>query len=395
MSQTSLRRRVSLPLLTFYGVGTILGAGIYVLIGEVTLRAGKFAPFSFLLAATIAAVTAYSFARLSARFPKSAGEAAYVDAAFGSRHFSTLVGLAVVIVGSVSSAVLVRGFAGYFVNLVPVPELAVMLVTIGFVTAVAVWGIGESLTIAAFITLFEIAGLVFVIYAVFDPQLIQEQQLPEVANVFDHQAAIFLGAFICFYAFIGFEDIVNLAEETLDPSRVLPLAIVLSIVISTSLYVALSFATILFVPMDVFARSEAPLVEIVKYKGYSPYVMGVLSMVAIINGALIQIIMASRVLYGMGAQGLFLAVFSRVNARTRTPIIATLSLATFITVLAVSFPLVELAAATSAITLGVFMCVQAALFGLALRDRFYSKLDVIVPAVGISLNVALIWRGYL
>ena len=395
MTRTSLHRRISLPLLTFYGVGTILGAGIYVLIGEVTLRAGNFAPFSFLFAATIAAVTAYSFARLSARFPKSAGEAAYVQAAFDSRYFSALVGLAVVTVGSVSSAVLVRGFTGYFVNLVPLPELAVMLVTIGVITAVAVWGIGESLTIAAMITLLEIAGLVFVIYAVFDPSLIQHGQIPEVGRVLDHQAAIFFGAFICFYAFIGFEDIVNLAEETLNPSRTLPVAIVLSIVISTSLYVALSIASIVFVPAEVFNRSEAPLVEIVKYKGYSPYLMGILSMVAIINGALIQIIMASRVLYGMGTQGMFLSFFARVNPRTRTPVLATLMLAGVITILALSFPLVELAAATSAITLLIFMCVQAALLVLALRDRLSSKLDFVVPAVGIGLNIALIWRGYL
>ena len=123
--------------------------------------------------------------------------------------------------------------------------------------------------------------------------------------------------------------------------------------------------------------------------------MGILSMVAIINGALIQIIMASRVLYGMGAQGMFLSIFARVNSRTRTPILATLILAGILTVLALSFPLVELAAATSAITLLIFMCVQAALLVLALRDSLSSKLDIVVPAIGISLNIVLIWRGYL
>ena len=394
MSQASLNRRVSLPLLTFYGVGTILGAGIYVLIGEVTLRAGSSAPFSFLLAAIIAAVTAYSFARLSSHFPKSAGEAAYVEAAFNSRYFSSVIGLAVVIVGSVSSAVLVRGFTGYFVNLVPLPEAAVMLITLGLITGVAIWGIGESLMIAALITILEIGGLVFVIYAVFDLQAIQSEQLPVVEDIFDHQTAIFFGAFICFYAFIGFEDIVNLAEETRNPTRVLPIAIVLSIVISTSLYMALSLASIAFVPMEQFMHSEAPLVEIVKYKGYSPYLMGVLSMVAIINGALIQIIMASRVLYGMGTQGMFLSIFATINRRTRTPIIATLTLGSLIAILAISFPLVELAAATSAITLGIFIAVQSALLVLASRGEFDSKLDIIMPVSGVTLNIILIWRGY-
>ena len=123
MSDVTLARRVSLPLLTFYGVGTILGAGIYVLIGEVTLRARDFAPVSFFVSAAVASITAYSFARLASRFPKSAGEAAYVSAAFGSPKLAAAIGLAVVVVGSISSAVLVRGFAGYFIDLVALPEL--------------------------------------------------------------------------------------------------------------------------------------------------------------------------------------------------------------------------------------------------------------------------------
>ncbi|MGR8948435.1 MAG: APC family permease [Gammaproteobacteria bacterium] len=390
----TLARRVSLPLLTFYGVGTILGAGIYVLIGEVTLRAGDFAPFSFFVAATVAAITAYSFARLSSRFPKSAGEAAYVSAAFDSPKFAALIGLAVVIVGSVSSAVLVRGFAGYLIDLTPLPELLVISVTLVVITLIAVWGIGESLIIASVITLAEIAGLLFVIYVVIDPKVQQIIELPSMSAVFDQRLPIFFGAFICFYAFIGFEDIVNLAEETVNPRRVLPLAISASIVISTTLYIALSISSIAFVPKDEFMHSSAPIVAIVKYKGYSPYLMGVLSMVAIINGALIQIIMASRVLYGMGKQNLFFPVFGRVNRYTRTPVIGTLTIAAFIYLLAAKLPLVTLASATSAITLAIFVCVQASLLVIAVRERSPAKLDFVMPVLGIIMNVTLLSFGY-
>ena len=394
MSEVTLARRVSLPLLTFYGVGTILGAGIYVLIGEVTLRARDFAPFSFFVAAAVAVVTAYSFARLASRFPKSAGAAAYVSVASNSPRLAAGIGLSVVVVGSVSSAVLVRGFAGYLIDLIALPELLVIFLTLSVITLIAIWGIRESLMVASLITLVEVGGLLFVIYAVFDLNSMQLTEFPTVSAIFDQRVAILFGAFICFYAFIGFEDIVNLAEETINPRRVLPLAIAASILISTFIYVALSVSCIVFVPQDEFMHSSAPLVAIVKYKGYSPYLMGILNMVAIINGALIQIIMASRVLYGMGQQNLFMPVFAKLNPYTRTPIIGTLTIAAVILLLAAKFPLVTLASATSAITLTIFVFVQAALLTIAWREQSQIKLDFVMPILGISLNFALLWFGY-
>ena len=139
MPAASLARKVTLPLLTFYGLGTILGAGIYVLIGEVTLRAGIYSPLAFFVSACIAAITAYSFARLSSMHPKSAGEAAYVLAAFNSKALSAMVGLAVIIIGTVSASTMVRGFAGYFFSLIEIPELALMLFIIGLITAFSIW----------------------------------------------------------------------------------------------------------------------------------------------------------------------------------------------------------------------------------------------------------------
>ena len=163
MSHPELARKVSLPLLTFYGLGTILGAGIYVLIGEVTLRAGNYSPFAFITSAFIAAITAYSFARLASMYPKSAGEAAYAWAAFKSKWVSALVGLSVVLIGTVSAATMVRGFAGYFIAVVPLPEISVVLGVILLITALSIWGIGQSLMVAALITVIEILGLLFVI----------------------------------------------------------------------------------------------------------------------------------------------------------------------------------------------------------------------------------------
>ena len=313
MPDTSLARRISLPLLTFYGLGTILGAGIYVLIGEVALRAGQYSPLSFIVSACIAAVTAYSFARLSSQFPKSAGPAAYAYEAFKLRSVSALVGLAIVLVGTVSAATMVKGFAGYFIALIQIPELFVLLSIILLITVFAVWGISQSLFIASCITIIEVLGLLFVIYAVIDPNELKNYSLPASTSIFTNTTIIFYAAFISFYAYIGFEDIVHIAEETINPTKVVPLAIVLSLIVSTLLYVTLSISCTVFIPLSVFNTSSAPLVSIIEFKGYDPIIMAIISMIAIVNGALVQLIMASRVLYGMAEQKVFLSIFKAVN----------------------------------------------------------------------------------
>ena len=394
MPTTLLARKINLPLLTFYGLGTILGAGIYVLIGEVTLRAGIYSPFAFFVSAGIAAITAYSFARLSSMHPKSAGEAAYVLAAFNSKTFSALVGLAVVIIGTVSASTMVKGFAGYFLSMIEISEIALMIIIIALITAFSIWGIGQSLAIAALITIVEVCGLLFVIYAVVDINNIPVIDLPTSESIISHTPIILFAAFICFYAYIGFEDIVNIAEETINPTKVVPLAILLSLIFSTLIYVSLSIACAVFVPASIFESSDAPLAAIVEFKGYNPTVMALISVIAIINGALVQQIMAARVLYGMAKQKMFFSVFKTVNEKTQTPVVATLTIAAFILLLATSLDLVTLAEITSAITLLVFVTVQLSLLKISFHSDAARKLDFILPVIGITLNFLLVYFGY-
>ena len=395
MPDTSLARKISLPLLTFYGLGTILGAGIYVLIGEVSLRAGQYAPLSFIVASCIAGITAYSFARLSSMFPKSAGEAAYAFEAFNNRSVSSLVGIAVVLIGTVSAATMIKGFAGYFIVLLQVPEPIVIIGIIILITVFAIWGISQSLIIASCITIIEVLGLLFVIYAVIDLNELKNYSLPESNSILPNSTVILYAAFISFYAYIGFEDIVNIAEETINPTKIVPLAITLSLVFSTFLYIALSTSCTIFIPASVFNTSSAPLVSIVEYKGYNPsLIMALVSMTAIINGALIQLIMASRVLYGMAEQKLFLPIFKSVNTKTHTPILATITIAVILMVLATIFDLVTLAEFTSAITLIIFMVVQTSLLYLSIQKHSKNKFDFILPIFGITLNLILLIFGF-
>lgn len=361
----SLKRAFTLPLLTFYGLGTILGAGIYVLIGEVVANAGMLAPLAFLLASILAAFSAFSYAELAARFPFSAGEAVYVQRAFGRLGLARLVGLLIVCIGVVSTATLLNGFVGYIQVFAAIePWLAITLLLFALV-GVAMWGITESAWVAALTTVVEMGGLVLV-FAVASPSL---QGLPahwtEMMPSWDGAlwVGVMSGAFVAFYAFIGFEDIVNVAEEVQQPSRNLPLAVLLCLIVATTLYLAIAVVAVLQVPVEELAGSGAPLALVYeRATGQPPVFIGLISLAAVINGALIQIIMASRVLYGMASQGWLPEVLASVHPTTRTPLVATSLIGLAILIMALWLPLVTLAKITSLITLTVFSLVNLSLW---------------------------------
>lgn len=392
MSQ--LRRSIGLPLLSLYGLGTILGAGIYVLIGEVVTVAGRAAPSAFLLAAVLAGVTALSFAELGARIPKSAGEAAYVLAAFNRRWLSAAVGYAVVAVGTVSAATMVRGFVGYFEVFFALPAGLVVVACVAALTAVAIWGIGESLLAAAAVTALEIAGLLFVCIIAGDSlndfAADWRSILPgmETARII----GVVSGAFLAFYAFIGFEDIVNIAEEVRQPERNLPRAILVSLAASTTLYVLVAIVASFAMAPNALAGSDAPLALIVESRGFPPGIIAAISLFAVVNGALVQIIMASRVLYGLANERLAAALLARVNARTQTPIPSTIVIAAVLLTLALAFSLGGLARVTSFIALSIFTAVNLALLRLKRRGgkRPDFSVPAAVPVAGTVLSVAMI-----
>ena len=158
-----LRRALTTPLLTLYGLGVTVGAGIYVLVGTTAAEAGAYAPVSFLIAAVVVAFTAFSYAELSTRYPVSAGEAAYVEAGFRSGAMATLVGLAVALSGMVSAAAVAIGAASYLQGLFAAPQWVLTVVVVVLMGLIALWGITQSVTVAAIITLIEIGGLIFVV----------------------------------------------------------------------------------------------------------------------------------------------------------------------------------------------------------------------------------------
>ena len=217
------------------------------------------------MAGVLAGFTAFSYAELSARLPRSAGEAAYVRAGFASPRLAQVVGWAVAATGMVSAATIARGFVGYLAVFVPLPPVLVIAALVLVLGGLAFWGINESLRTAAVITGLEMRawswcagqprgelGATVVTWTEF---------LPGTAGA--TWAGVLAGAFVAFYAFIGFEDMVNVAEEVRRPARTLPVAILLALVISTTLYMLVAIVATLSVPLQRLATSDAPLAEVV------------------------------------------------------------------------------------------------------------------------------------
>ncbi|MDX1697846.1 MAG: APC family permease [Thiohalobacterales bacterium] len=366
-AQPTLQRSLSLPLTTLYGLGNILGAGIYVLIGKVVGHAGVYAPLSFLLASLLAALTAFTYAELSARFPLSAGEAVYVEEGIGLRFVAALVGLLIIMAGVVSAATILRGFAGYLEVFLPSPDAVVIVVMTLLLGGLAAWGISESVWTAAAVTLLEVVGLLIILWAAAPDMFaaaveVQAVTLPDIEL---YWSGIFIGGFLAFYAFIGFEDMVNVAEEVRNPVRNLPRAILLALVVSTLLYFLVALAAVTAAPVGELAASDAPLAWLYTHiTAREPLTITLISQFAVINGALIQLIMASRVGYGMARRGWLPAVFGRVNVRTRTPVVSTLAVSLLLLIMALWLPIETLAKATSYFLLLVFALVNLSLWRL-------------------------------
>ncbi|HID49970.1 MAG TPA: amino acid permease [Chromatiales bacterium] len=366
-----LKRSLSLPLLTFYGLGTILGAGIYVLVGKVGGSAGMYLPVAFFLAAVLASLSALSYAELSARYPLSAGDAVYVQQGFGRAWLSRLVGLLVVLASIVSVATLVHGFAGYLDVFFPVPSLGVVVLCTLVLGGIAAWGISQSVVLAALLTVVEIGGLLLILWVARGSLADLPARWPELVPPLDIPVwhGIVLGSVIAFYAFIGFEDIVNVAEEVHDPSRNLPRAILLALVVTTLAYLVVALAAILTLPPSQLAQTDAPLAMLYTHlTGQAPLVITVISLLSVLNGALIQIIKSSRVLYGMSRQGWLPAILARVHPVTRTPLVATVLVTGIVLLFGLWLPLLSLARLTSFLTLIVFSLINLALWQVKRRD---------------------------
>ena len=366
-SGSGLKRGLNLPLLVLYGLGTTIGAGIYALVGKVVGNAGMHAPFAFLLSAVLVAFSAFSFAELSSRMPRSAGEAVYVQEGLGLRWLALIVGLLVILAGTVSCATLARGFVGYIQELVALPDWLGILAVVLLLGAVAAWGIIESALLAAAVTLLEAGGLIVVVWSGWGALAELPAVWPQIVPPLEGGAwlGMLSAVVVAFYAFIGFEDMVNVAEEVKDAERSMPRAILITLALTSLLYFLVGLIAVLAVPVADLADSEAPLALLIqRTTGGSGAWISLIAVIAVLNGALIQIIMAARVLYGLSAQGWLPPLFAAIHPRRHTPARATLAVCVTILIFALLLPLETLARGTSLVTLVIFAIVNLALWRL-------------------------------
>lgn len=384
-----LKRTLGLPLVTLYGLGNILGAGIYVLVGKVAGFAGSSTTLAFIIAMVTAAVTAMSYMELAGRYPVSASVSVYLHRAFGKRWLSTTIGLTMVGGGIASAAALAQGFAGYLNSFVSVPTLVGSVGLLVVLGAIAIKGIGESATMAAVLTGLEVLGLVLVIW--FGRDAFAHI---DVGGLFAIDPAVgigglFAGAFLAFYAFIGFEDMVNVSEEVKNPSRTMPVAILLALVVSTVLYLLVVVVSTTLVSPAELAGSDAPLTLVFERSGARyGLVLSLIGMIAAMNGVIVQIIMGSRILYGLATEGWIHRSFGTVHRSFQTPVTATLVVIATMIAATAALPLVSLARLTSLLVLIIFTLVNASLIVIKRRHRDhggYIDVPAVVPYLGVAL----------
>lgn len=322
-----LKRQLGFFQTTMYGIGMILGAGIYVLIGEAAGTAGNTVWVAFILGAIISAFTSLSYAELASMYPKAAAEYVYVRKAFKNNFVAFIVGWLIIFTTIVSASAVALGFGGYLAGFFSSPITISAALLIVALSAVNFFGIKESSWMNVVFTIIEVAGLAFIIYLGFT--FSDSTPTSYFENPFGING-IFAAVALVFFAYIGFENIANIAEETRNPTRVLPKALMLSILITGIIYILVSIASINVLNWQDLGASIAPLADVAERAMGSNghFILSVIALFATTNTVLIMLIGGSRVLYGMAEQRSLPSFFAKIHTRRKTPWIAVLGVMT-------------------------------------------------------------------
>jgi len=385
-----LKRGISGRLLFFYVLGDVLGSGIYVLIGAVAAAVGGAFWLAFLIGVSVATLTGLAYAELVTKYPKAAGAALYVSCAFGSPVLTFLVTVGMLSASFAAAGSLATGFAGYAGEIIPdVPPLLVSLAFVAVLALVNFVGITESMVANLVMTVVELSGLLIVVLV---GLAVVVQGDAEPGRLVDFSAAehpvlaVVGGVALGFFAMTGFENAVNVAEETVDPRRTFPRALVLGMVGAGLCYVAVSVAAALSVPIPTLAASDAALVEVVE-TGVIPLPAGVITigfaliaMTAISNTTLVTVVTQSRILFGMAREDVVPGMFERLHATRRSPWVGLLFSAGVVGGLLVVGTLltgvgIDLVARLATVTVVLVLAVYALVILSALRLRGHDETE--------------------
>ncbi|MDO6461595.1 APC family permease [Granulosicoccaceae sp. 1_MG-2023] len=326
---TELKRCLPLSQVVIYGVGLILGAGVYVLIGTAAGLAGNMLWLSFLLAALVAGFTAASYAELSCLFPQAAAEYLYIRTAFGSDALAWIVGVVAIVIGFSTASAVATGFADYAAYFIPLDRTLCAALLIAVMSLVSYLGIRQSAALNTVATGIEVGGLLLIIGAGGWAMLrggLQPADLSALPQGSDGASVlpVISAAALIFFAYMGFEDIANIAEETRDPQRTLPRAFLLALLISTVIYILVAIVAVSVIPAAELAGTEQPLaaVMLVLIGGHTPTLMALIALFATANTVLITLIVCARMIYGIARSNALPAVLARVHPRRQTPVAA-------------------------------------------------------------------------
>lgn len=400
MPQEKLHRHIGLFALAIYGIGDILGAGIYGLVGKAAGEMGNAVWLAFLTSMVAAGLTGLSYASLGSRYPKAGGASYFTHRAFKKNFLAYVVGLTTLASGITSMATSSRAFAGYLSGLVG-DAVPLQLLVIGFcvvVAAIVIRGIRESMWMNLVCTTIELGGLLLILVA--GAKFIGSVDYLSAVTVSNPTGAIgpsliLSGAVLTFFSFVGLEDMINVAEEVKNPERNLPIGILLAVSVSSLIYVGISVVAVSVIPAAELALSKTPLVDVIRKAApwFPPLAFSFIAMFAVANTALLNFVMGSRLMYGMANQGLLPKVLGRVSPRTHTPLVASLTLLAILLVLALAGDISSLARSTSVLLLGCFFFVNIALVVLKRRKnepkgRF--EVPTFVPVLGALITATML-----
>lgn len=397
--EPTLRRSIGPVQLALYGLGSMLGAGIYGLIGKAAGLVGNAVWLAFGVALIAALLTALSYASLGSRYPRAAGAAYVTQRAYGLPLLSFMVGLALVCSGLTSVATQSRVFAANLAALLQIDAIPIWVLALGFLLILAgivFRGIRESIWVNVLCTVVEALGLVLVIAVGLSYWgSVDYLEMPPVAIEEGEWLLLMQGAVLTFFAFIGFEDTFNVAEECRDPERTIPLGLILAMGLAAILYMAVAITAVSVVPWAELAEAPGPITEVVRRAApvIPPIVFTAITLFAVANTALVNYVTASRLIYGMARQGLLPSRLGVVHAGRRTPHIAIALLFLIAVPLALAGTIADLAAATVLLLLAVFAVVNGALFVLKRRPgepRGYFEISPLVPALGALVCLVLV-----
>ncbi|MCU0548837.1 MAG: APC family permease [Leptolyngbya sp. Prado105] len=395
---TSLKRVFGLPALVIYGVGDILGAGIYAVIGDITKPSASLVWVSFIVAMVVAAFTALSYAELGGRLPRCGGVAHFVHQAFRTEWLSVLVGWLMFCTCLVSMATISKAFAGYLMASLPgLPEWFLIISLFAALGYVNFRGMKESSLLNLICTVVEVSGLLIVIL-VAGSFLFGGAAAAAAPVTFTEPAlgwtGIINGASIAFYAFIGFEDIVNVAEEVKDPERNVPRGIVLSLAIAGVIYIAVSWLAVQVLNPAELSASNAPLLSVVSraQPNFPKLIFTLIPIFAVMNTALLNFVTASRLVFGMAREGLIPAWAGKLHPERATPYRAILVILAIVTVIALAGTRELLAGTTATLILIMFVLTNLSLLVIKQREPIISgfRVPIAVPVIAMLLNLVLI-----